>query len=162
MSSLPCKLAVRFVGLAKDVGITQPTIQPIENVAKEFHWKTRARKRYAYVCYMGSVYIFVCVYISRSESEREKEREAFVVFVERRWKAIPANENKRSDRPLDEPTGVRVTVESLKRVDRGIEPGKEGGERTRSKANAREAAEASTFHPWSIRKLALLSSFYRA
>ena len=65
------------------------------------------------------------IFSFRTSRKREREREsvcvAFVVFVERRWKAISTNENKRSDRPLDEPTGVRVTVESLKRVDRGEE-----------------------------------------
>lgn len=66
-------------------------------------------------------------------------------------------------RPLDEPTGVRVTVESLKRVGSGVESG--GDEEARSKAAQHEggsASQASMFHPWSIRKLALLSSFYRA
>lgn len=68
-----------------------------------------------------------------------------------------------SGRPLDEPTGVRVTVESLKRVGSGVESG--GDEGARSKAAQHEggsASQASMFHPWSIRKLALLSSFYRA
>lgn len=46
-----------------------------------------------------------------------------------------------SGRPLDEPTGVRVTVESLKRVGSGVESG-ETKEHVPRRRNTRAAAPA--------------------
>lgn len=165
MSSLPCKLAVRFVGSVKDDDITRwSTIQvrercqgaPLKNESP--WWSTPAR-----VTGVQSVCTCTRLCISSFSVTGEREKEAFVVFTERRWKAIPANENKRV-RPATRRTNWRACY-GWEFKEGWIGGWIGGDEGARSKAAQHEggsASQASMFHPWSIRKLALLSSFYRA
>ena len=109
MSSLPCKLAVRFVGSVKDDDITRwSTIQvrkrcqgaPLKNESPWWSIPTRVT---------GVQFVCTCtrLCISSFSVTGEREKEAFVVFTERRWKAIPANENKRV-RPTTRRTNWRA------------------------------------------------------
>lgn len=118
--------------------------------------------KYPRACHGGAVrvYLHSPVYILFFRNRRKR---AFVVFTERRWKAIPANENKRV-RPATRRTNWRACY-GWEFKEGWIGGWIGGDEGARSKAAQHEggsASQASMFHPWSIRKLALLSSFYRA